>query len=404
MSPDPEDAYFAAGIHEEVINQLVGIRDLSVISRTSVMQYAGVHKPIEEIARDLGVDAVMEGSVRFAGNRVRITAQLIDGQTGIHTWSNAYEENLEDIFGIQLAIATQISQTLEAQFSPTERSRIGKQSTANPQAYAHYLRAVAGFGSYAPTGPLHEALDTAITLDPQFAEALAFKAFLYSTEATTGYVFSPTYTADNQNNANALAREYAERALELDQSQARAHYAMQWAHTLNREWAESQQSAARAYSLNPNDYIVLISAGWAALERGNTELAVELVERSAALTPNDFSTRLNLADFYGFIERWEDSRMQAELVTVIAPDVIHGYGTLAQAHAHLGNLEAVQTIAAKNERLECTTVGDVLPIGLACQLTHHSWGCRRCSSNHRSSTLIRIARYALVVFPCGGRQ
>ncbi len=347
LSPNPDDAYFAAGIHEEVINQLVGIRDLSVISRTSVMQYAGVHKPIKDIARELGVGAVMEGSVRYAGNRVRITAQLIDGKSGAHLWSKAYEDSLEDIFGIQLAIATQIAGTLEAEFSPAERSRIGTRATENADAYASYIRAKSAFGNYSPTGPLHEALDTAIELDPQFAEALAFKAFVYSIEATAGGAFfGSEFGRDDQQRFVSLSVEYANRALEIDSQQARAHYALRWAHTINREWEASQRSAARAYELSPNDYVVLNSSAWDALARGDVDGAIDLMERSMAIVPGDFANQGNFAVLLRYAQRWDYAERQGLFVAKLVPDFAFAYLGLAATLAYSGDVEGARANAA----------------------------------------------------------
>ena len=346
LSPNPDDAYFAAGIHEEVINQLVGIRDLSVISRTSVMQYAGVHKPIKDIARELGVGAVMEGSVRYAGNRVRITAQLIDGKSGAHLWSKAYEDSLEDIFGIQLAIATQIAGTLEAEFSPAEQSRIGTRATENADAYASYLRATSAFGNYSPTGPLHEALDTAIELDPQFAEALAFKAFVYSIEATVGQIFfGSEFGRDDQQRFVSLSVEYANRALEIDSQQARAHYALRWAHTINREWEASQRSAARAYELSPNDYVVLNSSAWDALARGDVDGAIDLMERSMAIVPGDLASEGNFAFLLQHAQRWDYAERQWLLVAKLVPDFAFAYLGLAATLAYSGDVEGARANA-----------------------------------------------------------
>ena len=166
LSPDPDNAYFAAGIHEEILNQLSKIEDLSVIARTTMLRYADSEKSVPEIGAELKVNTVMEGSVRYAGNRVRITTQLIDAVSGAHLWSEAYEEDLEDIFGIQLAIATRIAGTLEAEFSPAEQARVANRTTDSPEAYAHYLEARTLFVNFRPTEPVHEALDAAIAIDP----------------------------------------------------------------------------------------------------------------------------------------------------------------------------------------------------------------------------------------------
>ena len=143
LSPNPDDAYFAAGIHEEILNYLTKIKDLSIIARTSVKKYANTDMSIAEIAGELGVGTVMEGSVRYAGERVRVTAQLIDAATEDHLWSEVYERDLADIFAIQSDIATRIATALEATFSTAERQRIEKPPTDSPVAYALYLKAVA---------------------------------------------------------------------------------------------------------------------------------------------------------------------------------------------------------------------------------------------------------------------
>jgi TolB-like protein len=143
LSPNPDDGYFAAGIHEEILNCLTKIKDLSVIARTSVKKYRDTDKSIAEIAAELGVGTVMEGSVRYAGDRVRVTAQLIDAATQDHLWSEVYERDLADVFAIQADIAAKIAAALEAEFSVAEREGIEKLPTSSPTAYALYLRALA---------------------------------------------------------------------------------------------------------------------------------------------------------------------------------------------------------------------------------------------------------------------
>ena len=147
LSLDPENAFFAAGIHESTLNQLAKIRDLTVIARTSVLQYAVDPPPIPEIAAALKVEMVMEGSVRYANDRVLITAQLIDGRTGAHLWSDEYNRGLADIFAVQAEIAAAIAMALEAEFSTTEQNDIERPLTDSPEAYALYLKALAAVGN-----------------------------------------------------------------------------------------------------------------------------------------------------------------------------------------------------------------------------------------------------------------
>ena len=138
LSPNEEDAYFAAGMHEEVLTQLAKLRNLSVISRTSVMRYVDTDLSVPEIARELKVGAVMEGSVRYAGDRVRITAQLIDADTDQHIWSDAYDRDLTDIFAIQADIAMNIADALSIEFSSAEQQMLEKAPTDSPKAFALY--------------------------------------------------------------------------------------------------------------------------------------------------------------------------------------------------------------------------------------------------------------------------
>jgi TolB-like protein/Tfp pilus assembly protein PilF len=350
LSLDPENAYFAAGIHEEILNQLAKISDLSVIARTTMLRYADTDKTVPEIGGELNVRTVMEGSVRYADDRVRITAQLIDAGSGAHLWSEAYEDRLEDIFAIQLSIATKIARTLEAEFSADERTRIATRATDNPEAYAHYLRAVSGWGNYAPTGPMHEAVDAAITLDPEFAAAWAFKAFLHAMEAIAGGAFvGPDFGVEDQRRFAALAAEHALQALELDPDQARAHWALASVQRLNRDWQAGQRSIDRAYAINPNDYIVLNAAAWNSLGRGEVGRGVQLMQRSVALNPGDFANQGNFSGFLIMSEQWEDARRQASLMITLAPDAAFGYDMLAQVLSHLGDSEGVRTNAAKAE-------------------------------------------------------
>ncbi|MCZ6710317.1 MAG: TIR domain-containing protein, partial [Gammaproteobacteria bacterium] len=178
LSPDPDNAFFAAGIHYEIVNHLAKIAELSVIARTSVMRYQGVHKPISEIAAELNVETVMKGSVRYAADRVRITTQLNDAASGANLWSETYDREFIDLFAIETDIATRVAQALQAQFSPTESSKVQAVPTTNAIAHAHYLRANTLLLPTNPIGPVFDELDRAIQADPEFAAAYATKAFL----------------------------------------------------------------------------------------------------------------------------------------------------------------------------------------------------------------------------------
>jgi TolB-like protein len=188
LSPNRDDEYFAAAIHEQVLNQLAKISDLTPMARTAVLRYAAGNVPIPEIARELKVESVMQGTVRYADDQVRITTQLIDAATEALLWSETYTRPFENIFAIETDIATQIAAALEAELAPREARSIGRQPTESAEAYALYLRALASFtesagglgASPAETAEFHRHLDRAIELDPAFALAYATKARDYA--------------------------------------------------------------------------------------------------------------------------------------------------------------------------------------------------------------------------------
>ncbi|HEY5622406.1 MAG TPA: hypothetical protein VIV14_01510, partial [Gammaproteobacteria bacterium] len=291
LSVDPEDAYFAIGIHDELLNQLAKIQDLKVIARTSVLQYAGAERPIEEIAGELNVETVMEGSVRYADGQVRITAQLNDGRTGTHIWSETYTRPFENIFEIETAIAAEIAAALEAEFSPAERQSIVDQAGASsPEAFAVYVRAIDLWQS---TGPIPEVLtqveadlERVIALDPGFAQPYAVLADIYSER-----LFLDIGTTENwrtrrvQLENQAIA--YAEAALERDPNIGYAYAALGKTHQWNWREQPARQAFERALELSPNDPEVLIEVAWFSSYAGEHERAIGLGARSIELDPGN---------------------------------------------------------------------------------------------------------------------
>ena len=178
LSPDPNNAYFAAGIHEEILNQLAKLSNLNVISRTSVARYADSGMSIPQIAAELNVQTVMEGSVRYANNRVLVTMQLIDPETDAHLWSDSYNRDLADVFAIQADIAMNVANALAAEFTPAEQASIERRPTESLDAYDLYLAAEDLMRAADGNGAL-EKIDEALAIDPTFARAWALKADLH---------------------------------------------------------------------------------------------------------------------------------------------------------------------------------------------------------------------------------
>jgi len=194
LSPDPENAFFADGMTEDILTQLSKIRDLKVISRSSVMRYRGTQKPIQTIAAELGVGTVLEGSVRRAGSRVRIVGQLIDARTDEHLWAETYDRDLKDVFAIQSEVAQQIASALRATLSPAEKKRIEQNPTRNLAAYDQYLKGRELYYRYRKTDneSAIELFQKALERDPGFALAYAGLGDAYAQRALR-FGFPPSW-------------------------------------------------------------------------------------------------------------------------------------------------------------------------------------------------------------------
>ncbi|MBO0888155.1 tetratricopeptide repeat protein [Candidatus Bathyarchaeota archaeon] len=248
ISPNPSDEYFADGMTEELIATLSRIRELGVIARTSITRYKGLTKPVTEIGRELNVGTVLEGSVRVAGKKLRITAQLIDAASEEHLWSASYDRELEDIFAIQTDIATRIAKELKVKILRTEKIRLEKKATGIPEAYSLYLKGRHSLNARSEKS-LKEAIrhfDSAIRHDPDFALAYTGLADAYSILAS----YSLEYIPPNEGFPKAKAA--AEKALALDDHLAEAHASLglvkfyyDW------DWAGAEAEFKKAIELNP---------------------------------------------------------------------------------------------------------------------------------------------------------
>ncbi|MDA4113763.1 MAG: adenylate/guanylate cyclase domain-containing protein [Thaumarchaeota archaeon] len=242
ISPDPSDEYFADGLTEELISKLSEIKGLKVIARTSVMSYKRKDKKVSEIARELGVGSIIEGSVRKAGNRIRISVQLIDARTEEHLWSSNYDSKLDDIFAIQSDVASKVAASLSAGYFFRET----RKDTNDVEAYTLYLRAMQL--SYETTeASMKETvalLQRAISKDPAFARAYAGLAGAWHMLAVSGY----EDFAAMASNAEAAAAK----ALVLDPGLAEAHSAMAGVHSMFDRFDAALVEAEAAVRINPN--------------------------------------------------------------------------------------------------------------------------------------------------------
>jgi serine/threonine protein kinase/tetratricopeptide (TPR) repeat protein len=285
MSTDPENEYFTDGIAEEIINSLNKIQALRVASRTSSFAFKGKQADVGEIGRKLKVGTVLEGSVRKAGNRLRVTAQLVNVADGFQLWSDRYDRQLEDVFAIQDEIADAIVKALRVVLSPEEKRQIEKPPTENVQAYDYYLRGRQYFHQFRRTGmqSARRMFERAIETDPKFALAHAGLAdccaFLYM------------YWDGSK--ANLDGAEAASRtALGLDAELAEAHASRGFALALRREYEAARPEFETAIRLNPKLYEAHYLYARACVQEGRMEEAVRHYEEAARVRPEDYQALL----------------------------------------------------------------------------------------------------------------
>ena len=246
-SAEPENEYFSDGITDDIITQLSKIGDLKVTSRTSVMHYKGTDKGLREIGSELGVATVLEGSVRRAGNRVRIVARLIDVQSDAHLWAETYDRDLTDIFGIQSDVAGQVANALNATLSPMAAAGIQRKPTLDLEAYNLYLQGMYHWNKFTPESKqkAFRCFDEALARDPDFGLGYAGLANAY---------FRLAWEIDEDRltpaEAFAHAKEAAQRALEIDETIADAHATLGSVYTwYDWNWSAAEAAFERAYAL-----------------------------------------------------------------------------------------------------------------------------------------------------------
>ena len=305
MSGDAENEYFSDGISEEILNLMVKLPQLRVASRTSSFLFKGKEASIPTVARELGVDTVLEGSVRRAGDQVRITAQLIDAATDSHLWSETYDREMKDVFAIQDDIAQSITDALEMTLSPKERRAIQNVATSNARAYDFYLRGRSYMYSITQSDYEHaiHMFQQAIELDAKYALAYAGIGDAYS------HMFR--YTDGNRSNAEK-AREASEKAVELDPDSGEARASRGLSMFINEEYAEAESEFEKAIELNPNLFEAYHYSGLAYSSQGNFEKAAQMYLKAAEVNPADYQARMFLAQAYCSMGRKHDE-MKARL-------------------------------------------------------------------------------------------
>jgi len=330
ISPDPADEYFADGLTEELIGTMSKIRELSVISRTSVMQYKGRSKPIPEIGGELNAGTILEGSVRKAGNRVRVSIQMIDATEDKHLWAENYDREIQDIFFVQSDIASRVADALKVELLAGERKGIGKVLTNSIEAHNLYLKGVYHFNRGSPSDIERaiEYFELACEQDPGFALAYAKVAY--------GYVVLAGESISSLE-AFPKAKEFLARALSLDDRLAEAHNVQALiANQYDWDWATTERSFKEAVSLSPSLAEGHVFYAWFLAAMGRFDEAISEATRAHELDPVSPFTDHICGIIYWMAGKNDRAR---ELFTRI----LEIYPNFARAHLLLALLNAMES-------------------------------------------------------------
>ncbi len=288
MSGDPEQEYFSDGISEDIITDLSKVSALWVAARNTAFTFKGKHVDVPQVARQLKVSHVLEGSVRKAGGRVRITAQLVDGATGGHVWAERYDRDLNDIFALQDEISQAIVAALKLKLLPEEKKAIERRGTTNPEAYKLYLMArqyniTGNFGNVRRSEAIIRLCRRAIELDPNYARPWAMMA---TAQINLRFFFG-------REGDDGLAA--AERAIELDGDLAEAHAAKSQVLRQNAHFDEALREIEIALRLDPESYDVNLAAGQLNYVLRRFDKAIPHYEKAATIVETDFRSAGMLA-------------------------------------------------------------------------------------------------------------
>jgi eukaryotic-like serine/threonine-protein kinase len=333
LSPNPEEEYFADGMTDALITTLAQIGVLRVISRTSVMRYKGARKPLPEIARELKVDAVIEGTVVRAGNRVRIAAQLIHAATDTHLWAKSYESDLRDVLALQSDVARTIAQEIRIQLTPQEKARLAGTGPVNPGAYEAFLKGRHHWYRRSPDAlerALHY-LQQATAKDPTYALAYAGLADAYNSLGWDLYaILRPAESFPK-------AKQAAKRALELDPNCAEAHAALGWAATAyDWDWVAAETEFQRAIELKPQYGPVHIWYSHFLKAMGRTKESFEESRRALECDPLGLVLNMHMGWHYLYLREYQQAIEQLLKTLELDPGFIPARMFLGEAYEQMG--------------------------------------------------------------------
>lgn len=351
MSDNPSEEYISDGITEDIITELSRFSNLFVIARNSSFQYKGKAADVRQVGQELGVHYVLEGSVRRSSGRVRITAQLIDTETGAHRWAERYDRELDDIFAIQDELARTITPILAAHLNKAEIDRVLVKHPTTWQAYDHYMRGAAAWLSFLSSWKLEEleqarhCLSDALSIDPKYARAYV----LLSTTYRTAWL-APLNEEHLQQFSLDKAIQLARKAIELDPNLPEAYAELAFTIIRKRDFDGAKAAAEKAIKLNPNFIDYRLAFVFMAV--GNFPQAMEIAKAQMRCDPfHPHLAPFNLGMALYLDGRYEDARHWLRETTSRSPNHQYGHAWLAATYARLGRTGDAQAEAAEVLRL-----------------------------------------------------
>jgi len=330
LSGDASQDYFADGMTDELTTRLAQISALRVISRTSAMTYKNVHKPLAEIARELSVDAVVEGSVSRSGERVHVNTQLIDAHTDRHIWAESYDENIRDALVLQSRLARTIAEQIGTTVNLREQATLQKSQTVNPEAYEAYLKGRYFWNQRTADG-LRTAIDyfsRAIAIDSAYAQAYAGLADSYAVAGDW------KYGVLSSQDAFPKATDAAAKALALDDTLGEAHASLAFALDLYAwDWQAAETEYNRAITLNPSYATAHQWYSWHLIMMGRHDNAMSELRKAQNLDPLSLIISADIADAMCVARRYDEAVEQSKKTLQMDPNFAVGHYELGQALA-----------------------------------------------------------------------
>ena len=362
LSGDPEQEYFADGVTDALIGDLAKIGGLHVISRTSSMHYKGTKKSLPDIANEIKVDVIVEGTVQRSGDRVVIRAQLIQAATDRHLWVRVYEREMRDILDLQSEIAQAIAREVQIKMTPAEQQRLATSHQVSPKAFDQFLQGRYLYWNKRTEENLNKAIahfQNAIKEDPSFAQPHVGLADCYNSLGTVQFGLKPPMELRRQ------AEQAATRALELDPALAEAHSSLGQIKHFSWDWTAAENDFKRAIELNQNYANAHNFYATYLMSLGRIEESIAASNRARSLDPFSLSISVQRGFLLENARRYDEAIEQLRTVVAMAPDHYQAYWTLGHAYAAHGRFDEAIAAAEKAVDLSDRVPGALGILGLA---------------------------------------